>query len=130
MTRRAGNGSVVRWNVVQGEEVEPGSAVDVRIAKSVETVQIPVEIVGRTLAEVQGEPGALGLRTAVIVVAEDASAGTSEGGDSGDGSSGDPHPRSPRPQMVGGSVVLCDPLADLPICTSLSKKLFCSWMCN
>ncbi|WP_093906928.1 Stk1 family PASTA domain-containing Ser/Thr kinase [Streptomyces sp. cf386] len=111
-------GTVVGQSVAHGEEVEPGSAVDVQVAKSVETVQIPTGIVGRTLAEVQDELAALGLRTAVasgssrasdavvtsgtpaagseveagsmvIVVTEESGAGTSDGDGSGDGSSDD-----------------------------------------
>ncbi|MCL8015635.1 PASTA domain-containing protein [Streptomyces sp. AS02] len=58
-------GTVVGQGVAQGEEVEPGSAIDGQVAKSVETVRIPTGIVGRTLAEVQDELGALGLRTTV-----------------------------------------------------------------
>ncbi|MCX5556512.1 Stk1 family PASTA domain-containing Ser/Thr kinase [Streptomyces sp. NBC_00038] len=58
-------GTVVGQSVPSGEEVEPGSTVDVQVAKAVETVQIPTDIVGRTLAEVQDELGGLGLQVSV-----------------------------------------------------------------
>jgi beta-lactam-binding protein with PASTA domain len=58
-------GTVVGQSVTSGKEVEPGTSVDVQIAKSVRTVQIPADIVGRTLAEVQDELGGLGLRVSV-----------------------------------------------------------------
>ncbi|MGW3448797.1 PASTA domain-containing protein [Streptomyces sp. NPDC001076] len=61
----AAAGTVVEQSAAAGDEVEPGSSVDVQIAKSVQTVQIPADIVGKTLAEVQNELGDLGLQTAV-----------------------------------------------------------------
>ncbi|MFE5814841.1 PASTA domain-containing protein [Streptomyces sp. NPDC056479] len=59
-------GTVVEQSVGQGEEVEPGTAVDVQVARVVETVQVPADIVGRTLAEVRSELSALGLGTSVV----------------------------------------------------------------
>ncbi|MEV6941554.1 PASTA domain-containing protein [Streptomyces sp. NPDC051172] len=58
-------GTVVEQSAAAGHEVEPGSSVDVQIAKSVQTVQIPTDIVGKTLAEVQNELGGLGLQATV-----------------------------------------------------------------
>jgi serine/threonine-protein kinase len=58
-------GTVVGQSVPSGEEVDPGSTIDIQVAKSVETVQIPTDIVGRTLAEVQDELGGLGLQVSV-----------------------------------------------------------------
>ncbi|MFF7047951.1 PASTA domain-containing protein [Streptomyces griseorubiginosus] len=65
MDSDAAAGTVVEQSTTAGDEVEPGSSVDVRIAKSVQTVQIPTDIVGKTLAEVQNELGDLGLRVTV-----------------------------------------------------------------
>ncbi|MFF7760641.1 Stk1 family PASTA domain-containing Ser/Thr kinase [Streptomyces griseorubiginosus] len=61
----AAAGTVVEQSTAAGAEVEPGSSVDVRITKSVQTVQIPADIVGKTLAEVQNELGDLGLQVTV-----------------------------------------------------------------
>ncbi|MGW3115856.1 PASTA domain-containing protein [Streptomyces sp. NPDC001107] len=61
----ASAGTVVEQSATAGEEVEPGSSVDVQLAKSVQTVQIPTDIVGKTLAEVQNELGGLGLQVTV-----------------------------------------------------------------
>ncbi|MFE2422348.1 PASTA domain-containing protein [Streptomyces hokutonensis] len=58
-------GTVVGQSVASGGEVEPGTAIGVKIAKAVQTVQIPTDIVGKTLAEVQDELDALGLQVAV-----------------------------------------------------------------
>ncbi|MFF7980597.1 PASTA domain-containing protein [Streptomyces sp. NPDC007901] len=58
-------GTVVEQSAAAGDEVKPGSSVDVRIAKSVQTVQIPADILGKTLAEDQNELGDLGLRATV-----------------------------------------------------------------
>ncbi|MDH6502534.1 PASTA domain-containing protein [Streptomyces sp. SAI-149] len=61
----AAAGTVVEQSAAAGDEVEPGSSVDVQIAKSVQTVQIPTDIIGRNLAEVQNELGALDLEVTV-----------------------------------------------------------------
>lgn len=61
----AAAGTVVEQSTAAGDEIEPGSSVDVRIAKSVQTVQIPADIIGKTLAEVQNELGDLGLQVTV-----------------------------------------------------------------
>ncbi|MFF1655443.1 Stk1 family PASTA domain-containing Ser/Thr kinase [Streptomyces sp. NPDC058255] len=61
----AESGTVVGQSVAQGEEVASGSAVDVQVAKAEQTVRIPTDIVGRTLAEVQDELGGLGLKVSV-----------------------------------------------------------------
>lgn len=61
----AESGTVLGQSVASGDEVEPGTAIDVKVAKAVQTVQIPTDIVGRTLAEVQDELGALGLQVTV-----------------------------------------------------------------
>ncbi|MGW1209295.1 PASTA domain-containing protein [Streptomyces sp. NPDC002499] len=61
----AESGTVVGQSVASGEEVEPDTSVDVKIAKSVQTVEIPADITGKTLAEVRDELGALGLQVAV-----------------------------------------------------------------
>ncbi|MEU6375095.1 PASTA domain-containing protein [Streptomyces sp. NPDC046909] len=58
-------GTVVEQSAAAGDEVEPGTSVDVQIAKSVQTVQIPTDIIGKTLAEVQKELGDLGLQVTV-----------------------------------------------------------------
>ncbi|MCL8009942.1 Stk1 family PASTA domain-containing Ser/Thr kinase [Streptomyces sp. AS02] len=58
-------GTVVGQSAASGDEVKPGSSVDVQIAKSVQTVQIPADIIGETLAEVQNELGDLGLQATV-----------------------------------------------------------------
>ncbi|SEC81925.1 serine/threonine protein kinase [Streptomyces sp. 3213] len=58
-------GTVVEQSITAGDEVEPGSSVDVQIAKSVQTVQIPTDIIGKTLAEVQNELSDLGLQATV-----------------------------------------------------------------
>ncbi|WP_200302483.1 Stk1 family PASTA domain-containing Ser/Thr kinase [Streptomyces adelaidensis] len=110
-------GTVVGQSVAESEEIEPGSSVDVRIAQAVQTVQIPVDVVGRTLAEVQDELGGLGLRvsvasgysqasdsvvtaatpeagsevaagsTVIVVTEETGEESTSDGGGDGDGAS-------------------------------------------
>lgn len=61
----AASGTVIGQSVTSGEEVEPGTAIDVQVAKAVETVQIPTDIVGETLAEVQDELDGLGLQVSV-----------------------------------------------------------------
>ncbi|MZG19559.1 PASTA domain-containing protein [Streptomyces sp. SID5914] len=61
----AAAGTVVSQSLTAGEEAEPGSAVDVEVAKAVQTVQIPADLVGRTLAEAKGELAGLGLELAV-----------------------------------------------------------------
>ncbi|MER5521652.1 PASTA domain-containing protein [Streptomyces sp. NPDC002763] len=61
----AAAGTVVEQSAAAGAEVEPGSSVDVQIAKSVQTVQIPTDIIGKALAEVQNELGGLGLQVTV-----------------------------------------------------------------
>ncbi|WTK75583.1 PASTA domain-containing protein [Streptomyces sp. NBC_01515] len=61
----AESGTVVGQSVASGAEVEPGTAIGVKIAKAVQTVQIPTDIVGKTLAEVQDELDALGLKVTV-----------------------------------------------------------------
>jgi beta-lactam-binding protein with PASTA domain len=61
----AAAGTVVEQSAAAGDEVEPGTSVDVQIAKSVQTVQIPTDIIGKTLAEVQNELGDLGLQATV-----------------------------------------------------------------
>lgn len=58
-------GTVVGQSVPHGTEVEPGSSVDVEVAKRVETVRIPAGIVGKTLAEARGDLRSLGLRVGV-----------------------------------------------------------------
>ncbi|QNP74362.1 PASTA domain-containing protein [Streptomyces roseirectus] len=58
-------GTVVGQSITAGDEVEPGSSVGVRIAKSVRTVRIPADIIGKTLGEVQNELGGLGLQVTV-----------------------------------------------------------------
>ncbi|MFG2554702.1 PASTA domain-containing protein [Streptomyces sp. NPDC048581] len=62
----AESGTVVGQSVASGDEVEPGTAIDVKVAKAVQTVQIPTDIVGKTLSEVQDELGALGLQVTVV----------------------------------------------------------------
>lgn len=57
--------TVIGQSVTSGEEVEPGTAIDVQPAKAVETVRIPTDIVGETVAEVQDELGGLGLQVSV-----------------------------------------------------------------
>ncbi|MFJ6079934.1 PASTA domain-containing protein [Streptomyces sp. NPDC092369] len=61
----AESGTVVGQSVASGAEVEPGTSVDVKVAKAVQTVQIPADITGKTLAEVRDELGALSLQVAV-----------------------------------------------------------------
>lgn len=61
----AAAGTVVEQSAAAGDEVKPGSSVDVQIAKSVQTVQIPADIIGKTLAEVRNELGDLGLQATV-----------------------------------------------------------------
>lgn len=61
----AASGTVVEQSAASGEEVKPGTAIDVKVAKAVQTVQIPADIVGKTLAEVQDELSALGLQVSV-----------------------------------------------------------------
>ena len=61
----AAAGTVVEQSAAAGDEVEPGTSVDVQIATSVQTVQIPTDIIGKTLAEVQNELGGLGLQVTV-----------------------------------------------------------------
>ncbi|GAQ57611.1 Stk1 family PASTA domain-containing Ser/Thr kinase [Streptomyces acidiscabies] len=58
-------GTVVEQGIASGEEVKPGTAVAIKIAKAVRTVRIPSDIVGKTLAEVQEELGSLGLQVSV-----------------------------------------------------------------
>ncbi|MFJ2829457.1 Stk1 family PASTA domain-containing Ser/Thr kinase [Streptomyces sp. NPDC087263] len=58
-------GTVVGQSVPSGEEVDPGSTIDIQVAKTVETVQIPTDIVGSTLGDVQDELGGLGLQVGV-----------------------------------------------------------------
>ncbi|NEB03517.1 Stk1 family PASTA domain-containing Ser/Thr kinase [Streptomyces sp. SID13726] len=58
-------GTVVGQSVGQGEKVDRGTSIDVRVAESVETVQIPADLVGSTLAEARGELNGLGLEVAV-----------------------------------------------------------------
>ncbi|MGI5459602.1 PASTA domain-containing protein [Streptomyces sp. CA-249302] len=58
-------GTVIEQSATAGQEVEPGTSVDVQVAKSVQTVQIPTDIVGKTLDEVQNELGGLGLQVTV-----------------------------------------------------------------
>ncbi|MFJ7116479.1 PASTA domain-containing protein [Streptomyces albogriseolus] len=58
-------GTVVEQSATAGQEVEPGTSIDVQLAKSVQTVQISTDIVGKTLSEVQNELGALGLQVTV-----------------------------------------------------------------
>ncbi|MEU5043869.1 PASTA domain-containing protein, partial [Streptomyces griseorubiginosus] len=74
----AAAGAVVEQSAAAGDEVEPGSSVDVRIAKSVQTVRIPTDIVGKDLAEVQNELGGLGLQ---VTVASGYSQASDAGGD-------------------------------------------------
>ncbi|MFD5406227.1 PASTA domain-containing protein [Streptomyces griseorubiginosus] len=74
----AAAGTVVEQSAAAGDEVEPGSSVDVRIAKSVQTVRIPTDIVGKDLAEVQNELGGLGLQ---VTVASGYSQASDAGGD-------------------------------------------------
>ncbi|MCX5556516.1 PASTA domain-containing protein [Streptomyces sp. NBC_00038] len=59
------SGTVVGQSPTAGEEVEPGTAIDVKVAKTVRTVRIPTDIVGKTLAEVHDELSALGLQVSV-----------------------------------------------------------------
>ncbi|MFD5080630.1 Stk1 family PASTA domain-containing Ser/Thr kinase [Streptomyces sp. NPDC058371] len=61
----AETGTVVGQSVADGQEVEPGTTVDVKVAGAVETVQVPADIVGKTLAEVRSELGDLGLDVSV-----------------------------------------------------------------
>ncbi|WP_030620335.1 Stk1 family PASTA domain-containing Ser/Thr kinase [Streptomyces fulvoviolaceus] len=61
----AESGTVVGQSVASGEEADTGSAIDVQVAKSVPTVQIPTDIVGKTLAEIQDELDGLGLQAAI-----------------------------------------------------------------
>ncbi|MEU6201008.1 PASTA domain-containing protein [Streptomyces sp. NPDC047061] len=58
-------GTVVGQGIQAGEEVEPGTAIDVKLAKAEQTVQIPTDIVGETLGEVQSELNGLGLQVTV-----------------------------------------------------------------
>ncbi|WP_416980546.1 PASTA domain-containing protein [Streptomyces sp. T028] len=58
-------GTVVEQSATAGQKVEPGTSIDVQLAKSVQTVQISTDILGKTLAEVQNELGALGLQVTV-----------------------------------------------------------------
>lgn len=59
------SGTVVGQSTASGADVEPGTAIDIEIAKAVQTVQIPTDIAGKTLAEVQDELSALGLQVSV-----------------------------------------------------------------
>jgi len=61
----AESGTVVEQSAVSGEEVAPGTAIDVKVAKSVQTVVIPTDIVGKTLSDAQDELSALGLQVGV-----------------------------------------------------------------
>ncbi|MEU9406804.1 PASTA domain-containing protein [Streptomyces sp. NPDC048281] len=58
-------GTVIGQSSAAGQEVDPGTAIDIKVAKAVQTVRIPSDIVGKTLAEVQSELSALGLQTSV-----------------------------------------------------------------
>ncbi|MET9104274.1 Stk1 family PASTA domain-containing Ser/Thr kinase [Streptomyces antibioticus] len=58
-------GTVVGQSIRQGTEVEPGSSVDIEVAKRVETVRIPAGIVGKTLAEARSDLRSLGLQVSV-----------------------------------------------------------------
>jgi len=55
-------GTVVEQGIASGEEVSPGTTVDVEVAKAAQTVRIPSDLVGKTLQEVQEELNALGLK--------------------------------------------------------------------
>ncbi|MFF3941479.1 PASTA domain-containing protein [Streptomyces phaeofaciens] len=61
----AGAGTVIGQSEREGAEVDPGTAVDVQVAEAEETVEIPGDIVGGTLAEVRGELAGLGLGVSV-----------------------------------------------------------------
>ncbi|MGF0173867.1 PASTA domain-containing protein [Streptomyces sp. Marseille-Q5077] len=61
----AESGTAVGQRVASGGEVEPGTTVDIKIAKAAATVWIPTGIVGKTLAAVQDELGALRLHLSV-----------------------------------------------------------------
>ncbi|MFF2993597.1 PASTA domain-containing protein [Streptomyces sp. NPDC057950] len=63
--RGAESGTVVGQRVASGGEVEPGTTVDIKFAKAAATVWIPTGIVGKTLAAVQDELGALRLHLSV-----------------------------------------------------------------
>ena len=62
---RAETGTVTGQSIAAGEEVAPGSSVDVQVAKAKETVQIPTDIIGRMLGDVEDELAGLGLQTSV-----------------------------------------------------------------
>ncbi|SNX66317.1 serine/threonine-protein kinase [Streptomyces sp. TLI_55] len=61
----AESGTVVEQSTASGKEVTPGTTIDVKVAKAVQTVRIPADIVGKTLAEAQDELRALGLQVSV-----------------------------------------------------------------
>ncbi|GAB7110342.1 Stk1 family PASTA domain-containing Ser/Thr kinase [Streptomyces phaeofaciens JCM 4814] len=58
-------GTVIGQSEREGAEVDPGTTVDVQVAEAKETVEIPGDIVGGTLAEVRGELAGLGLGVSV-----------------------------------------------------------------
>ncbi|MFF1447667.1 Stk1 family PASTA domain-containing Ser/Thr kinase [Streptomyces sp. NPDC058274] len=90
----AESGTVVGQSVADGQEVEPGTTVDVKVAGAVETVQVPADLVGKTLAEVRSELGDLGLDVSV--------ASGSSGASDAVVTSSTPEPGS---EVAGGSTV-------------------------
>ena len=58
-------GTVVGQSEQAGSEVDSGSSVDVQVAKAQQTVAVPGDIVGKTLAEVRSELDGLGLDASV-----------------------------------------------------------------
>ncbi|MEU9456853.1 PASTA domain-containing protein [Streptomyces sp. NPDC048277] len=61
----AAAGTVIGQSSSAGQEVDPGTAIDIKVAKAVQSVRIPSDIVGKTLVDVQNELGALGLQVSV-----------------------------------------------------------------
>ncbi|MFJ5780014.1 Stk1 family PASTA domain-containing Ser/Thr kinase [Streptomyces sp. NPDC093094] len=66
-------GTVIGQSIPYGTEVEPDSSVDIKVAKWVETVQVPVGIMGKTLAEARSDLQSLGLQVSVASDASSAS---------------------------------------------------------
>ncbi|MFE0700564.1 PASTA domain-containing protein [Streptomyces sp. NPDC058872] len=66
-------GTVIRQSISYGTEVELDSSVDIEVAKRVETVQVPADIMGKTLAEARSDLQSLGLQVSVASDASSAS---------------------------------------------------------
>ncbi|MEU1405632.1 Stk1 family PASTA domain-containing Ser/Thr kinase [Streptomyces sp. NPDC005728] len=58
-------GTVIGQSEQAGSEVDPSSTIDIQIAKAQQTVEIPGDIVGKTLAEVRSELDGRGLTVSV-----------------------------------------------------------------